>query len=58
MVGTPPFETENVHDTYDLIKKNRYEFPEDVHVNPHAKKLIQRILVSNPADRPTLDEIL
>lgn len=36
---------------------NSYKFPENIKVDESAKKLIESILVLDPAKRPTLDEI-
>ncbi|CAG9323808.1 unnamed protein product [Blepharisma stoltei] len=58
LVGKPPFETSDVKTTYRRIKMNAYSFPENIPVSDEAKDLISSILVSNPADRPNLDEIL
>lgn len=37
---------------------NNYCFPESVTISDHAKSLITAILNTNPAKRPTLDELL
>jgi polo-like kinase 1 len=58
LIGTPPFETDNVADTYDLIKKNKYTFSESVAIPEQAKILIGHILQKDPSKRPTLDGIL
>lgn len=52
-----PFETADVKLTYKRIKMNSYKFPENIKVDESAKKLIESILVLDPAKRPTLDEI-
>jgi polo-like kinase 1 len=58
LVGRPPFETNDVKKTYNLIKMNAYSFPDAVSVSPEAKSLITQILKSDPSRRPTLTEIL
>ncbi|XP_030916944.1 serine/threonine-protein kinase PLK1 [Geospiza fortis] len=56
LVGKPPFETSCLKDTYIRIKKNEYTIPK--HINPVAANLIQKMLRSDPAMRPTIDELL
>ena len=58
LIGKPPFETKTVQITYTKIKKAEYEFPEDCQISKVAKNLIQKILVIEPKNRPTLNEIL
>ena len=57
LFGRPPFETADVKLTYKRIKMNSYKFPENIKVDERAKKLIESILVLDPAKRPSLDEI-
>jgi polo-like kinase 1 len=57
LFGRPPFETADVKLTYKRIKMNSYKFPENIKVDESAKKLIESILVLDPAKRPSLDEI-
>ena len=57
LFGRPPFETADVKLTYKRIKMNSYIFPEKIKVDERAKKLIESILVLDPAKRPSLDEI-
>ena len=54
----PPFETKDIKTTYQRIKMNAYSFPDHVELSPDAKALINKILVKDPAFRPSLDEIL
>ncbi|XP_030339137.1 serine/threonine-protein kinase PLK1 [Strigops habroptila] len=56
LVGKPPFETPSLKETYIRIKKNQYTIPK--HINPVAANLIQKMLRSDPATRPTIDELL
>lgn len=58
IIGKPPFETRDVKTTYKRIKMNAYTFPDNAIISEAAKNLISQILVSDPAKRPTLDQIL
>jgi len=58
LIGRPPFETNDPKSTYRRILKNNYAFPSSVAVSEDAKDLIKKILVTDPSQRPTLDEIL
>ena len=58
IIGKPPFETNNVKETYKRIKIGNYSFPENAIISEPAKDLIQSILVLDPHKRPKLDEIL
>jgi polo-like kinase 1 len=58
IIGKPPFETRDVKTTYKRIKMNAYSFPENAIISEAAKNLITQILVTDPAKRPTLDQIL
>eukprot|EP00762_Andalucia_godoyi_P008085 ANDGO_02142.mRNA.1 putative serine/threonine-protein kinase CCRP1 len=57
LIGKPPFETADVKTTYRKIRSNSYTFPEGVHISHEARDLIKRILVPNPAARPTVSQI-
>ena len=57
LFGRPPFETADVKLTYKRIKMNSYSFPENIKVDPSAKKLISSILNLDPSKRPSLDAI-
>ena len=41
LVGTPPFQTTDVHATYKRIRANAYEFPEKPAVSKSARDLIR-----------------
>jgi len=56
IVGKPPFETNDLKDTYKRIRYNTYSFPPNV--NPEIQVFIQRMLQSNPNDRPTMRDVL
>ena len=58
IIGKPPFETNNVKETYKRIKMGNYSFPENAVISEPAKDLIQSILVLDPHKRPKLDEIV
>ena len=58
LIGKPPFETSDVKTTYRRIRMNAYTFPENVQISETAKQLVTQILASDPAKRPSLDEIL
>lgn len=56
LVGKPPFETSCLKETYNRIKKNNYTIP--WHINPAASTLIKRMLHADPAQRPTISELI
>ncbi|KAI0063902.1 Pkinase-domain-containing protein [Artomyces pyxidatus] len=58
IVGRPPFQTKDVKEIYDRIKKNEYEFPADRQVSSSARDLVQQILTPKPEERPSLHEIV
>ena len=58
IVGKPPFETNDLKQTYKRIKSIQFDFPEDVHISTAAKNLIRRLLVRDPKKRPSLNDIL
>lgn len=58
LVGRPPFETEDVKDTYKRIRANQFGFPEDTDVSESAQSLIRSILRGEPHLRPSLKAIL
>jgi polo-like kinase 1 len=58
LVGKPPFETNDVKATYKRIKMNAYTFPDHIPMTEEARDLISRILVTDPLERPTIDEIM
>jgi serine/threonine protein kinase len=59
LVGHPPFETENLNETYARIKKNKYVIPEKLEKNcPSAVDLIKKMLRADPRTRPTITEIM
>jgi len=56
LVGKPPFETRTLKETYSRIKKNEYRIPD--RISPLARSLIKRMLQHEPAQRPSVAEIL
>lgn len=58
LIGTPPFQQKSVEAIYKQIELNKYIFPSDCDLSSDAIDLISKILISNPQDRPDLDQIL
>ena len=58
LIGKPPYETQDVKQTYKKIKMNQYTFPEGILISEYAKNLIIAILQLDPLKRPNLDELL
>jgi len=58
IIGRPPYETPDVKTTYKKIKTNNYSFPENAQISDPARNLITRILNLDPAQRPSLEDIL
>ena len=56
LVGKPPFETQSLKDTYARIRRNEYHIPS--RISETSKAFIQRMLRLNPAERPTMSEVL
>ncbi len=56
LVGRPPFETSNLKDTYEKIKKNDYHIPS--HVSVYASTLIRAFLDADPKKRPSMFSVL
>jgi polo-like kinase 1 len=57
LIGKPPFETSCLKDTYAKIKKNEYTIPPNK-ISTQAKNLINHLLQADPAQRPTMSQIL
>ncbi|KAK2952819.1 putative Cell cycle serine/threonine-protein kinase CDC5/MSD2 [Blattamonas nauphoetae] len=57
VVGRPPFETANVKETYQRIKRCDYRIPKDYNISKECQELIQGILQVDVRNRMTLDEI-
>jgi len=58
LIGKPPFETTEIKLTYKRIKENNYSFPDNATISDNAKDIIKKILITQPEQRLTLDEIL
>ena len=58
LVGRPPFETSDVKSTYKRIQNNDYCFPDHAVISDEARQLITSILQTDPAARPTLEELV
>lgn len=57
LVGKPPYETEDVKETYKRIKANEYTYPPHVYVSDDAKDFISNLLVIDPTKRLKVDEM-
>ncbi|XP_013360735.1 PREDICTED: inactive serine/threonine-protein kinase PLK5 isoform X3 [Chinchilla lanigera] len=56
LTGSPPFPVAPPSEMYQSILDGRY--PEPAHLSPSARHLIARLLAPNPAERPSLDQLL
>lgn len=56
LTGTPPFVAAPLSEMYQNIRDGRY--PEPSHLSPNARRLIAGLLAPNPAERPSLDQLL
>ncbi|XP_035209448.1 serine/threonine-protein kinase PLK1-like [Stegodyphus dumicola] len=56
LIGSPPFETKALKNTYAKIKKCEYYLPS--RLDHSAKQLIQKLLHLDPQHRPNVNEIL
>lgn len=56
LTGAPPFTVAPLSEMYRNIRDSRY--PEPAHLSPSARRLIARLLAPNPAERPSLDQLL
>lgn len=55
IIGRPPFETEDVKETYKRIQENKFSFPNHIYISDEGRDLIEKILVMNPSDRLNLE---
>lgn len=55
-VGTPPFETPDLNDTYKRIKENKYTIPDNL--SSVLRDFIESMLKADPKARPTMTSIL
>ena len=58
LFGVPPFDANDEKIICKKIKMNSYKFPENIKVDPSAKKLISSLLNLDPSKRPSLDSIV
>lgn len=58
LVGVPPFQQKNIEEIYRMIELNKYIFPENCILSSDAIDLISKILISNPQERPDLEQIM
>uniref|UniRef100_A0A6B2LD11 Aurora kinase n=1 Tax=Arcella intermedia TaxID=1963864 RepID=A0A6B2LD11_9EUKA len=56
LVGSPPFQSDEMDETYQKISECKITFPENM--DPLAKDLIQKLLQTEPGKRPTLQTLL
>ena len=56
LVGSPPFEAPNNHETYKRIINVDLRYPQ--HVSSKARDLVGRLLRKDPMDRISLQEVL
>ena len=58
LFGIPPFDANDEKIICKKIKMNSYKFPDNIKVDPSAKKLISSLLNLDPSKRPSLDAIV
>lgn len=60
MSGSLPFYAENPTEFLEIVLTSEFEFPDDEwgEVSETAKDLIREILVTDPAQRPTIEDIM
>ncbi|XP_027708925.1 inactive serine/threonine-protein kinase PLK5 [Vombatus ursinus] len=56
LTGFPPFKASPLPEMYQNIRDAHYPVP--THLSPNARRLIAHLLAPNPADRPSLDQVL
>ena len=56
--GRPPFESQEVKQTYKKIRAGAFSFPEHITIGNYAKDFIRRCLTVDPAKRINLSEML
>ena len=57
VVGKVPFHDENILALYSKIKTQKLEFPDDMDLSPEVIDLVSLMLIKDPAQRITLDDI-
>lgn len=58
LCGRPPFESQEVKQTYQKIKIGQFSFPDHVSIHKYAKSFIRECLTLDPARRMNLQEML
>eukprot|EP01017_Pseudomicrothorax_dubius_P030296 TRINITY_DN3767_c0_g2_i2.p1 TRINITY_DN3767_c0_g2~~TRINITY_DN3767_c0_g2_i2.p1 ORF type:complete len:271 (-),score=44.11 TRINITY_DN3767_c0_g2_i2:68-880(-) len=58
LIGTLPFASQDVKSTYTKIRNQDYDFPMEIPLSDSAKDMIRKILVVDPSQRPTLEDIM
>lgn len=58
LIGKPPFETKSVRSTYKKILANEWSFPEDFAVSDDIMILMENMLVIDPKNRASVEELL
>ena len=58
IIGKPPFETNDIKQSYKNIKSIVFKFPSDAKISYPAIKLIKKILVRDPKERPSFEDLL
>ena len=56
--GRPPFESQEVKQTYKKIKAGQYSFPSQVGASPEVQDFISGMLKQDPGSRLNLKEML
>eukprot|EP00357_Protocruzia_adherens_P017024 CAMPEP_0114975628 /NCGR_PEP_ID=MMETSP0216-20121206/2213_1 /TAXON_ID=223996 /ORGANISM="Protocruzia adherens, Strain Boccale" /LENGTH=695 /DNA_ID=CAMNT_0002336447 /DNA_START=23 /DNA_END=2110 /DNA_ORIENTATION=+ len=56
LIGSPPFESPSVQNTLMKVKKGEFNLPDDL--SDASKDLINRLILTDPSQRITIDEIL
>ena len=57
VVGKVPFHDENILALYSKIKTQKLEFPDGMDLSPEVIHLVSQMLIKDPTQRITLDEI-
>jgi len=57
LIGKPPYETNEVKETYKRIQENIFSFPNDIFVSEVAKDFIRKTLITNPSQRLNLENM-
>ena len=57
IIGEAPFQSKDSKITYEKISKIEYSFPKEAIISKEAHDLISKILVLDPKQRPSLDQI-